>query len=308
MLQALLTGRWLIAFMVLPYALLWSRAAESGGAVTALLVVALLLFYFACLDEIHTTRLDETRLGFRRGRGRVDPEAVTIAKYLFGGAAKVLAIIMLFLQPWVGIAGLIALTVIWLSSLSTRRWPVKTLWAEILIPLCVLMLPMILIDLAAERAIDSWFESGATAAQRLELLGVAGGLVSPATRLATVIGTGMLACYLLLCAMRDEPADRGDGMITTVTTIGRARAGFVFFLIAAATAALAIRGASAIVAYGGIEIAMLRMVWPWSIAAFATVLAMLGVLLSSEREEPLAVGIWGAGAIAIGVFLNLSVI
>lgn len=120
-LQALLSGRWLIAFMVLPYALLWARAADSGGVLMALLVTALLLFYFACLDEIYTARLDETRLGFVRERGRVDPQAATIAKYLFGGTAKVLAIILLFVQPWVGLAGLIALTAIWIASLSTKR-------------------------------------------------------------------------------------------------------------------------------------------------------------------------------------------
>ena len=307
-LQALLTGRWLIAFMVLPYALLWTRAADSGGAPTALLVVALLLFYFACLDEIHTARLDETRLGFIRQRGRVDPQAALTAKYLFGGLAKILALVMLFLQPWVGIAGLIALTSIWLASLSTKRWPVKTLWAEVLIPLCVLMLPLILIDFFAEAAVSSWFDADSTAAQRNELVGAVGGLVSPSVRLATVIGAAMLACYFLLCAMRDEPADRSDGLITTVTFLGRARAGLLFFLIAAATTALSIRGASAIVAYGAIDISALRMAWPWTIAAFVSVLSMIGVLLTAERENGLAVGLWGAGAIAVGLFLNLSVV
>jgi len=294
--------------MVLPYALLWTRAAESGGAPTAILIIALLLLYFACLDEIHVTRLDETRLSFVRQRGRIDPQAALIAKYLFGGFAKVLAVLMLFLQPWVGIAGLIALALIWFASLSTRRWPVKTLWAEILIPLCVLMTPMILIDLVSEAAISGWFEGEITASQRMDLLGVSGGLVSPATRLATVIGSGMLAGYFLLCAMRDEPADRADGLATTATMLGRARSGLAFFLIAAATSALAIRGASAVVAYADFNTADLRMAWPWSIAAFSAVISMFGVLLTAEREDSLAVGIWGAGTIAIAVFLNLSVI
>ncbi len=301
LMQAILTGRWLIAFMVLPYALLWARGADSGGVLMALMVVALALFYFASLDEMHVRELDETRLGFRRERGRVDPEAVGLAKYLFGGTAKVLALVLLFIQPWIGLLGLAALTAIWIGSLRTRRWPVKTLWAEVLVPLCVLMLPLIVVGFFADRAID------ASPGSRVELLGITGGLLSPSVQLATVIGTGMLACYLLLCAMRDEPADRGTGLVTTVTMLGRTTAGLVFFLIAASTTALAIRGASAVVLYGGTDPDALRMAWPWSIAAFCAVLSMLGVLLTAEREEPLAVGIWGAGSIAVAVFLNLSV-
>lgn len=287
MLRALLTGRWLIAFMVLPYTLLWSDVAGSGDVLAALLVVALLLFYFACLDELHTQRLDETRLGFVRERGRVDPEHATIAKYAFGAIAKVLAIIALFTQFWVGIVGLLALTLIWLSSLSTRRWRVKTLWAEILIPLCALMLPIILVGLFASAPLTS------------------------ADRLATVIGTAMLAGYLLLCAMRDQPADRGDGLVTTATLLGRMRSGLLFFGIAAVATTLTIRGASAVVSYGVVDMTQDRvfvwMAWPWSIAVFVAILSMLGVLLTAEREDSLAVGIWGAGAIATGVFFNLSV-
>lgn len=307
-LKALLSGRWLIAFMVLPYALLWTRAAGSGGTVTAFIVLGLLLFYFACLDEIHTSRLDETRLGFIRQRGRVDPQAATTAKYLFGGTVKVLCIVMLFLQPWVGVVGFTTLAIIWFSSLSRRRWQVKTLWSEILIPLCVLMVPLIFVELAANVVVDSRFEAAPHSQILNQFLGVHGGLVSPAVRLATVIGAGMLACYLLLCAMRDEPADRGDGLVTTVTMLGRARSGLAFFLIAAATAALTIRGSSAIVTYAGFEADALRFAWPWSVGAFSAVLAMFGVLLTAEREDGLAVGIWGAGTIAMGVFLNLSVI
>lgn len=314
-LQALLTGRWLIAFMILPYALLWSRSAGSGGELMAFMVVALALFYFACLDEIHVSRLDETRLGFSRQRGRVDPEAVGIAKYLFGGIAKLLVIALLFIHFWVGLLGLVALAAIWFGSLRTRRWQVKTLWAEVLVPLCVFMLPLIFVGVFADRAVTDMLGHPPSAAQQMQLLGVTEGLVSPATRLATVIGAGLLSCYLLLCTMRDEPADRGAGLVTTVTLIGRARAGLAFFLIAAATMALTIRGASAVVAYGGvdlatgrIEVATLQMVWPWSVAVFAAVLAMFGVLLTAEREHALAVGIWGAGAIAMGVFFNLSVV
>jgi len=306
--KALLTGRWLIAFMVLPYALLWTRAAGSGGTITAFIVVGLLLLYFACLDEIHTSRLDETRLGFIRQRGRVDPQATTTAKYLFGGSVKLLSIGMLFFEPWVGIAGLIALALIWFGSLSTRRWQVKTLWSEILIPLCALILPLIFIELVANARVNSINETQPSPQMLSPLLGVHDGLVSPAVHLATVIGAGMLACYLLLCSMRDEPADRGDGLLTTVTTLGRARAGFAFFLIAAATAALTIRGSNAIVTYAGFEAEALRFAWPWSIAAFSAVLAMFGVLLTAEREDAIAVGIWGAGTIAVAVFLNLSVI
>ncbi|MFG0293428.1 MAG: hypothetical protein ACF8MJ_09790 [Phycisphaerales bacterium JB050] len=301
-LQALLTGRWLIAFMVLPYALLWARSADSGGVLMALMVVALALFYFASLDEMHVRYLDETRLGLRRERGLVDPEAAGLAKYLFGGTAKVLAFVLLFIQPWIGLLGFVMLTAIWIGSLRTRRWPVKTLWAEVLVPLCVLMLPLIVVGFFADRAID------VSLAQRDQMLGITGGLVSPSVRLATVIGTGMMSCYLLLCAMRDEPADRGVGLVTTVTVLGRTGAGLAFFLIAAATTALTIRGASAVVAYGDTEAELLRMAWPWSIAAFAAVLSMIGVLLTTEHEEPLAVGLWGAGAVAIAVFLNLSVI
>jgi hypothetical protein len=306
--KALLSGRWLIAFMVLPYALLLTRAAGSGGTVTAFIVMGLLLFYFACLDELHTSRLDETRLGFIRQRGRIDPQAATTAKYLFGGIVKLLSIITLFFEPWVGIAGLAALTIIWLASLSTRRWQVKTLWSEILIPLCALMVPLIFVELVANARVSSRFETTPSSQPLSQYLGVYNGLVSPAVRLATVIGAGMLACYFLLCAMRDEPADRGDGLVTTVTMFGRARAGLAFFLIAAATAALTIRGSSAIVTYAGFEAEALLFAWPWSIAAFSAILAMFGVLLTAEREDALAVGIWGAGAIAIGVFFNLSVI
>ena len=285
MLRALLTGRWLIAFMVLPYALLWSDVAGSGGVLAALLVVALLLFYFACLDELHVQRLDETRLGFVRQRGRVDPEHATIAKYLFGALAKLIAIVLLFTQFWAGFVGLIVLTLIWISSLGTRRWQVKTLWAEILIPLCAIMLPIILIGFFAS------------------------GLLTPADRLATVVGTAMLAGYLLLCAMRDEPVDRGDGLVTTPTLLGRMRSGLLFFAIAAVATTLTIRGASAIVAYppGSDPVVTVSTAWPWSIAVFVAILSMFGVLLTAEREDSLAVGIWGTGAIATGVFFNHSV-
>lgn len=184
----------------------------------------------------------------------------------------------------------------------------KTLWSEILIPLCALMLPMILVGFFSDRAVGSIIGAAPTAEQQLMLLGVSGGLVSPGVHLATVIGAAMLACILLLCAMRDEPADRGVGLVTTATLLGRARTGLAFFLIAAAITAIAIRGACAVIVYGEYGSAgVLQMAWPWSIAAFIAVLSMFGVLLTAEREDALAVGIWGAGAIAVGLFLNLSV-
>lgn len=304
-LSALLTGRWLIAFMVLPYALLWARAADSGGWLMALMVTALLLFYFACLDELHTVRLDETRLGFLRERGRVDPEAVGVAKYIFGGTAKMLAIILLFVELWVGVMGLTVLTLIWLGSLRVRRWSVKTLWAEMIVPLAVLMVPLILVDWFSTRAIQ--LRTGSPNVDAPELMGVVGGLVSPGVQLATILGAAMMAGFLLLCAMRDEPADRGIGLITTPTMLGRGRAGVAFFAIATAAVVLAIRGSAAAVQYGD-EAMVGQMLWPWSIAAMVAILSMLGVLLSAEREEPLAVGVWGAGTIALAIFLNLTVV
>ena len=309
MLRALLTGRWLIAFMVLPYTMLWSPVAGSGGVLAALLLIALLLFYFACLDAMHTARLDETRLGFVRERGRVDPELAAISVYLFGAIVKVLALVMLFTQFWVGLAAFIALPLIWFGSLSTRRWQVNTLWAEILIPLSALMLPIILVGFFSRGAFDALFEQAPTGAEREAWMGVAGGLLSPGARLATVIGSAMLAGYLLLCALRDQPADEGDGLITTATLLGRMRCKMLFFGIAAVATLLAIRGANAVVTYGGADPTQaLVMAWPWSIAVFVAILSMVGVLLTSEREDALAVGIWGSGTIATGVFLNLGVV
>lgn len=306
---ALLTGRWSIALMVLPYALLWSRAADSGGVLMALMVTALVLFYFACLDEIHVRHLDEIRLGLIRQRSRIDPQDIGIAKILFGGTAKVLAIVLLFAELWVGVMGLAVLTLLWVSSMQTRRWPVKTLWAEVLVPLTALTLPLILIGWFAERGVRAGLDAPLNAAQRAEWTGVIGGLVSPGVQLATIVGAAMLAGFLLLCAIRDEPADRGEGLVTTPTMLGRGRAGLAFFAIAAAAATLAIRGAAAPLQYG--DPAMFadgRMVWPWSIAVLVTILSMLGVLLSAEREEQTAVGLWGAGTIAVAIVLNLSVV
>jgi hypothetical protein len=258
----------MLLLLVLPYALVWTRAPGTGGVLTAITLSVLVLFYFACVDAKMLHASGQTRLSLSRERIRRSEEAVGVAKIIFGGAAFVLSLIVsLFAWP-IGLSLLLALAVLATLDIATRRWPMRLV--ELALPAGMLAVPFLLLRVFASTMLDG----GGVA-----MLTLAGGL--------------MLAGYVLLCLIRDEQLDRGERRVTTATTLGGEGALLVWVLYVAAAMAMLIGGASA----GW---------WGWGAPAVLPLAGMLVVWMVTLGAVGLATGLWFAAAAITAIVLNVA--
>ncbi len=281
LLRGLLAGRWPLLLLTVPYTILWTQAAASGGWLTVLAHAALVLYGFACFDALMLDRAGEVRLGLRRERGAIDPEHLEICRIVTGATAGVLGVILLVVEPWVGVSVLAALAILALLSLGRPadrpRWAMR--WLEVILPVAALLLPALVIRSYAASLVASDPE--------------AGGAMSGSVLLATLLGAVMLAGYVLLCFLRDEDADRGEGFSTTATILGRGGATVVLFLIFALASLVAIRGTG----LGA---------WAWPLGMGVAVLGMFTLWASAQRAGAIAVGVWAAGSAVIALSLSIE--
>jgi hypothetical protein len=295
--RALLAGRWVIGAMVLPYALILSRGASSGGWPAALALLASLLYAMACIDELMLRREDELRLALVRHRGQSHPEVLAVARTMFGSIAALLSLVVLLIQPWAGMALLAALVLIRLGlgsdDDSRARWMLR--WSEFTLPLIALVIPLILVRVYAAQSLRDDVAHAydpAAAEVAAQHLMVSDGLGACGV-LAVLLGAGLLSGSLLLCIMRDEHADRGAAITTTATLLGRRGAALVLTLITVFVGAMAIAGAA-------------KGCWSWGVPIVAFALAQLALWAVLIKSERIAAPAWMVVSIGIGLAILLA--
>ncbi len=292
LLRALLAGRWLIGAMVLPYVLIIARGVASGGWTGALALIATIMYAFTCLDSLILQRENDLRLSLVRKRGQVSDEALSIARVLFGAIACLLSLAMLLIQPWIGLTLLAVLVLIRVGigtgEPSRATWLLR--WIEWTLPVVSLILPLLLArgygDQQLRDNVSHAFdpEAAQAASETLE------NGISTCSVLAVMLGASLLSASLLLCIIRDEHADRGAGIATTATALGRRGATLVLTCVAVFAGAVSMGGAA-------IEC------WNWGIPAIVFALAQLALWAILMHAERIAVPAWMIAGIVIGFML-----
>ena len=273
----------------LPYALLWLRSGPgetfvadgSGethvvglGGAGVLLVIA-----HAALVLLHATTLDartlwaggRPRLALARDADEWIPPVVEFTRIAAAGALVVVTIPLLFLATWPALlvvlfaAGILLLT----GGVAEEGRPARMLFAEILWPLAMLILPLAVF-------------SGLADAREAPL--------TPGAVSATTLGVLALCAYVLLCLIRDLPADAGEGRPTLATALGRAGATVVLFAVLAAFVVIGAHGAGA----GR---------WPWAVGALAGVAAMVALWAVADDAEEIAPTLWTIANLALAFIL-----
>ncbi len=303
----------------LPYAMLWMRASESGGWLMVMTHAALVLFGFAGVDASVLRRGGEPRLALRRNIDWFDLRTIEIARAILGIVALALGFALLFVQWKIGATALLALVLmeIWSDGSAERVRRSRFAWAEWILPLVVLIGPATLVQISAEsrkdrleimldNAIRDDAELRVSAVNSEEATRAADRVAELTHRLAetqllshgvfwaTIIGALALSVYVLLCLRRDEPLDRGEGLRTTATRLGRASTSFDVIVMLGALVLLAAYGAHH--AWWG--------PWPAVIAAWG---AVLTAWASASRRDDTAVGAWFIAHLALAVSFSLTV-
>ena len=291
-LRALLAARWLYGAMVLPYAMLIARLPAGGGWPAALALTLAVLYALACLDVMVLSRERERRLAIIQGRGLADQEALAVIRFALGGLAALLSIVVLLVQPWIGLTLLAALVLIrlGLGSEDAARTGLAFRWIELTLPIAALVLPYLLTrGYSAQQLRDQ----AASAFNPDQAGALASAPLDHCTLPAVALGASMLGCVVLLCVLRDEALDRGTRIKTSATSIGRTGAALVLALMTCVTGVLAIGGAAG-------------SCWPWLVGAVTLALAQLALWSVFTRAERFAAPVWALSCALIGWMLLVS--
>ena len=295
----------------LPYALLWARFDGSAAAVMVLAHTALLLFYCTRFDGHVLAEGQDPRLDLTR-----DPDSrlrlIVQRGEVLSGAIAVLATLVLLVVNWrlAVLAGaafaLIALTTRGVLGRNSKR---RFVAAAIVWPAVLLIAPaffigaqgwqgtaettgptetVALIDVAmqgdteaGEPLTDEPADAPSETDAIVEVAAEAQPMTMPVVR-ATLLGSLMLAAFVILCLVRDESSDRSLGLRTIATTFGRFTAGTAVITCLAAATGLACWGASV----GD---------WHWAVPMVGAWSAMGVGMLMALRMDDHTVGILWLG-------------
>lgn len=273
------TWRLPILLLVTPMAIVWARSPSSGGALMVIAHALLVLLYAMSLDAAFLREGLDPRLALSRDRYRIDPLRLGGARSLVAFALALVTLGLLFVSPRIGVLTGAAGVLIVMTT-GSARGPGGTrrfFLAELVWAVAALVGPALFIGLGAWGAVRA---PGAAPTGVMPGADVAG----------TLVAAFMLGGYVLLCLIRDEQADRIDGLRSTATVFGRAGA--------AGLLAIWALGAVALSAWGSAHGA-----WGWPVAAVCAWSALLTFWAVGAARDALAVGVWWAGSAATGVLL-----
>jgi len=248
----------------LPYSLKWADALGDAALPAIAAHALLILFSLANFDAAVLEEGQHPRLALVRDRMRFSVPMVGTFRVVCAGTLLVLIVALLVAEPWLGALagatfGLIALLGGGVTG-PARAWRLRH--AEAIWPLAALIMPAALVRLHADDAAG------------------AGGSGSSALA-SGVLGGVTLGVYVLLCVIRDEQADRGLGLRTTATSLGRGRSLALLFVWLCAGVMLGAWGTGA-------------GMWSWRVGGVLSVGAMGTLWLVSARIDGYAVGLWWA--------------
>lgn len=271
------TRLYLLVF-TLPPAMVWfGLGGEGSGGVDFRTAGLLLVIAHSLLVLFHVTSFDAAtlnwggvpRLGMTGNRDHWDPDLVDRARMVYAALIGLVTAVLLFANWRSALVVLIALILVgWLTGGATktsRRW--RLLFAEVLWPGVMLLAPMVL---------AGWLVGARH--------GGLGTLSPPVTGLFAIL----LAGYVLMCLVRDESLDLGEGQNTVAVALGRGGAAVVLFLLLSALMVVSSRG---------VDMGW----WGWPVAAVSGVAGLAGLWGVAAREGEGMTGVWVLGVLVIGV-------
>lgn len=270
----------MLAFCV-PYAWLWSHASDSGGTLMVVAHALLVLCYFVNFTDATIDAGQDPRLTLLRDRMMYSRRATEIARHAIAGLVVIVGVLLVLSEFWVGVMTLVALAlVVAMRSGLTRR---KLELAEIVTPAAMLVAPMVLVHRFARGAVKA-------AEAKAETAGEAAVALSEQAMAATWLGSIMLAVFVLLCLLRDEASDRGLGLRTTVTLLGRTAATVFLFVWLTLAMVLAVWGST----HG---------MWDWKIGVVVGVASCAAAATATGRMEGYGVGLWWVAHAVVAIML-----
>ncbi len=273
------TRLYLLVF-TLPPALVWfgfAGNADAGiGAAGILLVAAhalLVLFHVTSFDASTLAWGASPRLGMTGDREHWEPGLVDRVRMVYAALTGLIVAVLFFaaifspVSFWWVLLVLGALILVGVltggADRPSRRW--RMMFAEVLWPGLMLIVPLVL---------AGWLLGDGDVGRR-----------SPAV---TGVSSLLLAGYVVLCLLRDEALDFGEGQRTLATVLGRGGAAVVLFLLLCTLLVVTSRGTE----FGW---------WGWPVAAVSGVAGLAAMWGLAARDGEGMVGIWVLGSAVVGV-------
>lgn len=271
----------ILAFL-LPPALVWIGGVGTLGSETPTFAAVVLAIGFLILTLTHLMLMDlrtirneiRPRLGLSRDLGRWSPLISERGALILSGLALIASLLLIPTRPSGSLLLLIGLGAVWMLTKGltarTRHW--RLVFAEVIWPLAMLIAPMMLFASVMLTA-DEYL----------------GGRAVHATALYSIA----LAVFVLLCLLRDHPADASERQRTAVTLLGRSGGLGVVFVLLGVYAVIGIRGVS-------------LGLWNWSVPTIGLIGGMASLLLVALDDEDVAPSLWTLTAAVSGIFLIAS--
>lgn len=270
--------------VTVPYAALWAEFTGSGGWVMVLTYALLVLFYALRVDAAMTASGRDPRLGLLTDRFAMAHVPTGIARFIVADLLVALALVLVIVSPAVGVCSAVAmvLVLVWVRTGPDRRDVRRFQLAEWWWPVCLLLIPMLIVGL------QGWIAQAAVPAEPSDGAGSAGAAasvdpMSARVIAATCLGALMLGVFAAVCQTRDEIKDRGDGFRTTPTAVGRGGAVMLILLLTFAAVWLAARGVG-------------REWWGWHTTMYVAWTPAAVFAAMSANRDGIAAGLAWAGA------------
>jgi len=254
-----------LAMFTVPPALLWiapTDGVESGlGGAAPLLLLAhtlLVIVHATAFDSATLIAGGSPRFALSRDEDLYDPGISGVTRWIASAAVVVLAVLLLIaLRPVASILvfaslGLVTMLTGGVSS-GSRRY--RLMFAEVLWPALMLIVPMILFGAMRKAPLP------------------------PGAVPVTIVFALLVSVYVLLCEIRDQPLDAGQGMRTAITMVGRGVGTLLVFLGFAAAILVATRAAS--MGY-----------WHWTAPGVVALAALVCTWSLPSRNEDAAPALW----------------
>ena len=253
-----------LALFTVPPAAMWIAAGDAGesglGAAGPLLLVAhtlLVLVHATGFDSATMAAGGSPRLALSRDEDLFWPEVSSVMRWLAAAATVVVALLMVVSRPMGAVVVLVALgLVMGLTGGATgasRRF--RLMFAEVLWPALMLIVPMMIVG-------------------ALRTTAMVPGAVS-----VTMVFALALSVYVVLCEVRDQPLDAGQGVRTLATVAGRSVATVLLFLALAASILVATRAAT-------------MEYWHWSAPGVVALASLVCIWSLPSRNEDAAPAMW----------------
>lgn len=253
-----------LALFTVPPAMLWISSVdgvESGlGAAGPLILLAhtlLVIAHATTFDGASVAAGGSPRFALSRDEDLFWPEVSGVTRWVAASATAVIAVLLVV--PRVSAALLVAVALVLVMVLTggvtaaSRRY--RLMFAEVLWPALMLIVPMVLVG------------------------GLRSSPMPVGAAAVTMVFALMLSMYVVLCQVRDQPLDAGQGMRTLATVAGRGVVTMLVFLGFGATILVATRAAS----MGS---------WHWSAAGVVALASLVCIWSLPSRNEDGAPVIW----------------